>query len=829
MEFLNVNETVQSAIRIAKGVAREYGNGCYAPSHLLFALMHREIGLHSFVEALGKDVVYIREWAEVRIEEYPKEAITKDISAHGQLKELFEQADNIRLKWGLLEVNPLCVLAAIATPQAAFSVDELRSFPIREREIHDLFLSGVGAPQKSKSGGSTEINASDYDPLWSAARGNLEKYCTDKTASAVDKKVFPIVCRDSETRMMMEILGRLGKPNVLIIGDAGVGKTALVDGLACRIAEGAVPQYLKEMSVYELDTGTLIAGATYKGEIEERLKGILKELESEGNAILFIDEIHTLIDPKSGNSGAASILKPELAKGKITVIGATTVDEYRKLIEPDHAFSRRFEVLQVSEPDATATVNMIESVLDRYTEYHGVGVEVSSLGECVALAKRYVKERRLPDAAIDLIDRTMSAVKMINQSGSEEIQELSAQLAEIEASEELPQAERAEKLRLLSFSMNNRLSPILLGLLSEDENVVEPSTYSQWIDYLVERLAKLQAFTKSKIEKITAHEVASVISASTGIPIGKIESGEKEKLLGMEDTLRRRVVGQDGALKVLTDAIVESRSGMNKVGQPIGSFFLLGPTGTGKTELAKALAESLFNDEKAMIRFDMSEFKEEHSAALLYGAPPGYVGYEEGGLLVNKIRRQPYAVVLFDEIEKAHSSVYDIFLQIMDEGKLHDRLGKEGDFSNSIVLFTSNVGSEWLAKQISEGKTPTTTDLMDVMGSYFRPEFLARLSEIVPFSPINEDMLIRIFDIQMKSVVALLDKQGIAIEISDDARRTLAHRGFTPKYGARQVAGTIRNYIRRPISKMIIGGELTAGNIVCVDQDASGEITWNVK
>ena len=315
--------------------------------------------------------------------------------------------------------------------------------------------------------------------------------------------------------------------------------------------------------------------------------------------------------------------------------------------------------------------------------------------------------------------------------------------------------------------------------------------------------------------------------------IGEVQvsekSGEKEKLLNMEDILRRRVVGQDNALKVLTDAIVESRSGMNKPGQPIGSFFLLGPTGTGKTELAKALAEALFNDEKAMIRFDMSEFKEEHSAALLLGAPPGYVGYEEGGVLVNRIRRQPYAVVLFDEIEKAHSSVYDIFLQIMDEGKLHDRLGKEGDFSNSIVLFTSNVGSEWLSKQINEGKNPSTTDLMEVMGSYFRPEFLARLSEIVPFSPINETMLVRIFEIQLKGVIALLEKQHIDIEITEKAKNLLATRGFTPKYGARQVAGTIRNYIRRPISKMIVAGTLTAGNTVVVNVADNGDIDWNVK
>ena len=733
MDFLNINETVQSVIRISKGVAREYGNASYAPAHLLFALMHKEVGLRSFVESLGKDADYLREWAEVRIEEYPKAAGAGEIMPDPKVNELFEQADNVRIKWGLLEINPLCLLAAIATPEAGFSTDELRSFPIREREIHDLFTSGMGNMKKSVST-QTDLPGSEA-PLWTAGAGNLDKYCTDKTALAADKKVYPIVCRDRETRMMMEILGRMGKPNVLIIGDAGVGKTALVDGLACSIIEGTVPQYLKDMTIYELDTGTLIAGATYKGEIEERLKGIIKELSAHGNAILFIDEIHTLIDPKSGNSGAASILKPELAKGNITVIGVTTVDEYRKLIEPDHALNRRFEVLQVSEPDLASTVNMIQAALERYESYHGVGVDVDSLPECVALAKRYVKERRLPDAAIDLIDRTLSAVKMINQSGEKDIKGLAEQLAAIEAAEDQPEAERTEKLRLVNFTMKNRLSPILLGMLSDGQNEPESSDYGEWMDYILGVLDRLRELTKEKIGKITSHEVAAVISSSTGIPIGKIESGEKEKLLNMEDILR----------------------------------------------------------------------------------------------LVNRIRRQPYAAVLFDEIEKAHSSVYDIFLQIMDEGKLHDRLGKEGDFSNSIVLFTSNVGSEWLSKQINEGKNPSTTDLMEVMGSYFRPELLARLSEIVPFSPINETMLVRIFEIQLKGVIALLEKQHIDIEITEKAKNLLATRGFTPKYGARQVAGTIRNYIRRPISKMIVAGTLTAGNTVVVDVADNGDIDWNVK
>ncbi|MDR3057994.1 MAG: AAA family ATPase, partial [Prevotella sp.] len=325
------------------------------------------------------------------------------------------------------------------------------------------------------------------------------------------------------------------------------------------------------------------------------------------------------------------------------------------------------------------------------------------------------------------------------------------------------------------------------------------------------------------------HEIAAVISNKTGIPIGKIQSQEKERLLNMEEILKRRVVGQDHALKALADAILESRSGLNKQGQPIGSFFFLGPTGTGKTELAKAMAEALFNDEKAMIRFDMSEFKEEHSAALLYGAPPGYVGYEEGGLLVNKIRQQPYAVVLFDEIEKAHQSVYDTFLQIMDEGKLHDRLGKEGDFSNALVIFTSNVGSEWLVEQIAQGKLPATTQIMEVMGRYFRPEFLARLSEIVPFRPISEDMLLQIFDIQLQSLRNALEKQGIELVIDEDTRRMLANKGFTPKYGARQVAGIIRNYLRRPISRYIIAGKVVKGNRLIVGMDENKELVWNIE
>ena len=639
-----------------------------------------------------------------------------------------------------------------------------------------------------------------------------------------------MVRRVRAERQVMEILGGKIKPNVMVTGDAGVGKTALVDGLVCDILSGNVPSYLKDTTVFELDCGALIAGATYKGEIEDRLKNIINDIRVIDRAILFIDEIHTLLDVKQGNSGAGSILKQELSKGDITVIGATTRDEYRKLIEPDHAFSRRFEELKVDEPDTTAAISMVKSVLSTYEEYHDLKVAEKAVGESVRLAKRYVKDRKLPDAAIDLLDRTMSAVKMINETSRKDLEVFTADLAIIEAKQEESDEKRIADLRTLHLSMTNRLSPVLLGMITDETNPKDIETFKELFDYIYNALEALQNMTKEDMKEVTEHEVAAVISNKTGIPIGKLQSGEKERLLNMEDYLRRRVVGQDRALKSLVDAILESRSGMNKQGQPIGSFFLLGPTGTGKTELAKALAESLFNDEKAMIRFDMSEFKEEHSAALLYGAPPGYVGYEEGGLLVNKIRQQPYSVVLFDEIEKAHASVYDIFLQIMDEGKLHDRLGKEGDFSNSIVIFTSNVGSDWLTEQLNSGNVPATTDIMEVMGRYFRPEFLARISEIVPFAPIGEDILLKIFDIQFKGLKDILDKKGIEIEISEEAKKLLAFRGFTPKYGARQVSGVIRNYLRRPISRFIIGNKLNRGNTLTVGVDESGqELKWDIK
>ncbi|MEO6831446.1 MAG: ATP-dependent Clp protease ATP-binding subunit [Chitinophagaceae bacterium] len=828
MTTLSFSESLKTAIQVAISFARENKNEQFSLPHLLRGLLHKDAGLHPFLNSLGKDIGYMTEWAEIRIDELPKSGKSvENITADEKTANALEEADNIRLKLGLNDVSPICALTALVKPNVGFSSEELKSFPLREKEILDLYLNDSSLSQTL--GTTQAIDGVEGTASQGKANVALLKYCIDKIALAKEGKIDPIVGRDKETRMMLEVLGRRTKPNVIITGDPGVGKTALIDGFALSIVEGKVPDALKEAFLYELDLGSLFAGASYKGEVEERLKSIIKEIKQFDKAILFIDEIHTLLDPKGSAGGAANLLKPELARGEITVIGATTLDEYRKLIEPEQAFSRRFEVIRVEEPDMSTAAKMLQKLASAFEAHHKLKIEKDVLAECARLAKRYVKDRRLPDSAVDLLDRTMAAIKMMNETSIPELDTLTTQFEALVKDAELDDVERISEYKWFYQSLKNSLSPVLFGKLLDPTDIGKLETATDIETALGHTLTSLKEFAAEIKDEVTKAELAAIVAFKTGIPMGKIQAKEQQKLQEMESIIKRRVVGQDHAVKALADAIVESRSGLNKPGQPIGSFFLLGPTGTGKTEVAKAIADFLFNDEKAMIRFDMSEFKEEHSAALLYGAPPGYVGYEEGGVLVNKIRQQPYSVVLFDEIEKAHPSVFDIFLQILDEGKMSDRLGKEGDFSNSLIIFTSNIGSEWIVEQFGQNIMPKSNQLMEIMTKYFRPEFLARLTEIIPFAPISESNVVKILEIQMKSLLESLDKQGILLEITEEAKQKIALTGFTPKYGARQISGVIRTHLRRPISKLIVAGGVGKGDTIMVKLNEEQEVDYSVK
>ena len=831
MLTLSYTEELRRAVQVAQALARENQHATFSPAHLLQGLLHNDVGLASVLMTWDVDIHYLRDWADIRIELQPKSARpADDPRGDEQVRATMEVADVVRMKLGEQELSPLAVLVTLCKPDVAFSKDQLKSFPISESELlgkvlQEVSLNAAVSPVTSNGKSSAGTSAA-ANPAAKA----LLKYCIDKTESARAGKFDPIIGRDKETRMMVEILGRRTKPNVIITGEPGVGKSALVEGLAQLIVSGKVPGHLQNAQLFQLDMGALIAGASYKGEIEDRLKNIIAEIKQFDRALLFVDEIHILMDPQGGAAGAANLLKPELARGELTVIGATTLDEYRKYIEKDEAFSRRFEVLKVEEPDETTATRMVKIVVPLFEAHHKIQVAADTVAETVRLARRYIKDRRLPDAAIDLIDRTMAAMRLMGETTQTEIDTLREELQTLQndhANSE-PFVYMPE-LKWFDRQLKNRLSPVLLGQLEEQPNIDQMDSPQAVADYLVEMLAQLEQLGSQKKEQVEKSDVAAVVAHKTGIPLGKIQSKEREKLLNLDDHLKKRVVGQDHAIKVIADAILENRSGLTKAGQPIGSFFFSGPTGTGKTELAKSMADFLFNDEKAMIRFDMSEFKEEHSAALLYGAPPGYVGYEEGGLLVTKIRQQPFAVVLFDEIEKAHPSVFDIFLSILDEGHLHDRLGREGDFSNAIILFTSNIGSDWVVEKFNKGEMATSNELLDIMGKFFRPEFLGRLTEIIPFKPISEEAVIQIFNIQLKPLLDLLDKQGIALEIDSEARRALALEGFTPKYGARPLRGVIRNRLRRPLSKMIVAGELPKGSKIRLEQDGEGGFKFTIQ
>lgn len=826
MSELKYSTEVNSAIHIASAIAKEHANNEITPSHLLKAILHRSLPLRKELELLGKDVYYIENWVDFRIQKLPKSS--KHIETpnyHKNTRAIFDEAENERLKYNMPEMDLNCILAAICIPGVGYNYEQLKTLPISQDEVYkNLF------PQNTTGKLPKIITENKQsNPVKRTKENAISNYCTNKTADCEEGRLDPVVGRDKEIRLLTETLSRRSKPNAILVGDPGVGKTAIIDGLVQAIKDKKVTTRLQQAIIFELDMGALIAGASYKGEVEDRLRKIIAEVKEYEKAILFFDEIHLLLDKNGGAVGAANLLKPELAKGEITIIGATTQDEYAKYIEGDSAFQRRFEVIRVEEPTESSALQMLQEVMPGYVLHHGIELDDEVLKSAIQLSKRFSKDRKLPDSAIDLMDQAMAALQIMNESSGIQLSKAKDQFSEI--TKQLDDRKDCdEQLKAFFTHVIEELSYLLLDKVDSNREEIFLKTGNELQKSIAGFLESIEKLTQAEYKMLTPEDLTSVVSFKTGIPAGKLQSDEKERLLVIEEELNKRVIGQNHAIKEIAQAIRRSRAGIRKQNKPIGSFFLVGPTGTGKTELARTLADYLFQDENAMIRFDMSEFTEEASVSLLHGASPGYVGYEEGGLLVNEIRKNPYSVVLFDEIEKAHPGVFKIFFQILDEGKLSDKLGKEGDFTNSIILFTSNIGSEPIIEYFQKEKKllPEAT-IKDQMKSYFPPALINRLDKIVPFAPIHEDVISLIFDINIRKVQKMLDARDITLEVSDKAKAKLSALGVNIEYGARPLIGVIRDYIETPLANMIIGSELNNGNTARVDMNEEEQFAWEIE
>lgn len=796
---------------IAKSFAEEYCSDAIYPSHLFKAILHKSVGLVHFIETdLDKDYYYLQEWADIQMQLSPRAARPqRDLDYSKEAITVMEEAEEYKEKFGFAECEPACILASLVTPGVGFTFEQLKTLPLTVSEIQNKIGVSAHATNTSETGSRAGQTSSSKE------NGLISKYCIDKINEAKSGKLPIVIGFENEISVIFEILGRKTKSNLLITGESGVGKTSLINAFVRQLFDGHVPSFLSNAAAYELDLASIGADASYKGELEDRFKNLLREIKEQPNAILIIESIDKLFDKQNSLYGASSILKQELNKGNLLLLCTSSIDGYTKNIETDKEFVTKLEKITLEEPNADLCLRILKGALGTYSEYHHLNVDEPVMVDAIRLAKRYLTEKALPDSAFDLIDRTMALVKTMNDMSANDIASLQAELTQL--TEQIGTKENGQmmtELEWLHYKLVNQISCILMAQLDADIEFSKIATAQERIDYLKKVLDQLAQMCQQKRTELDSSDLFAVVAKQTGIPLGKVQSKERDRLINAEATLKKRVVGQDHAVKIVLDAVFESRSGLNKKGQPMGSFFFLGPTGTGKTELSKALAAFLFEDESALIRFDMSEFKEEHSVALLYGAPPGYVGYEEGGLLVNKIRQKPYSVVLFDEIEKAHKSVFDLFLQILDEGKLHDRLGRVGDFSNALILFTSNIGSQFIVDSFNKGTIPQNNDLMDIMQNYFRPEFLGRLTEIVPFSPITEETVTRIFDIHLKGLLKSLEEQDIKLNISQETKRDIAMMGFNPQYGARPVIGIIRKELRHPLSKLIISGKIKSGDTV---------------
>ena len=812
--------------RIANSYAEEFCSDAIYPSHLFKAVLHKDMGLVHFLETeLDKDYFYLQDWADIQMQLSPRATRpSSDLELSDEGQAVMDEAFSYQEKFGMSSCEPICVLASLVTPGVGFTFDQLKTLPLNATEI----CNKIGI--KTSADGTVVASATTPTAKSVTGKGVVQQYCINKIEEVQAGKIAPVVGFENEISTIFEILRRTTKSTLLITGESGVGKTSLSNGFATQLAQGRMPSFLNNAKLYELDLAALSADASYKGEIEDRFKKVLAEIRETETAILVIESIDKLFDKQGSLYGAATMLKQELGKGNLLLLCTSSIDGYTKNIETDKEFVTKLEKISLEEPNADLCLRILEGALPTYENFHHLSIAEPVMADAIRLAKRYLTEKALPDSAFDLIDHTMALLKTMNDMSATDLASMEEKLNSLQSADpKMTEEEQMKELEWLNYEMLHKTSCILLAQLDTDTDFSKLPTVEKRVSYLQKSLQQLAGLAAEKRTSVESADLYAVVAKQTGIPLGKVQSKERDRLVNAEGTLKKRVVGQDHAVKIVLDAVFESRSGLNKKGQPMGSFFFLGPTGTGKTELSKALAAFLFEDESALIRFDMSEFKEEHSVALLYGAPPGYVGYEEGGLLVNKIRQKPYSVVLFDEIEKAHKSVFDLFLQILDEGKLHDRLGRVGDFSNALILFTSNIGSQFIVDSFNQGKIPQNNDLMDIMQNYFRPEFLGRLTEIVPFSPITEKTVTRIFEIHLKGLLKLLAEQEITLQMDDEVKRTIAMKGYNPQYGARPVLGIIRKELRHPLSKLIISGQVKSGDTVVVKVSEEGQILFETE